>query len=57
MYGVEWQVGDFIGDKDKIKSEFSVFGGGAPNCPSMVSQWICDKTNTTHVKIFRNTNH
>ena len=55
-YGV-WCVGDSTGGRGKIWSKLGVDGGGAPNCPSMVSQWRCDGTDTTHIKISRNTNH
>ena len=52
----EWRVGDNTGDRGKVQSKWDVVGGGAPNCPAMVSRWryhwgSLDWTETSHVNI------
>ena len=60
QFGGWWCIGDYLGDTGKIRSKYQV-GGGAPNCPTMVSKWEYLKselwTGTTDVKISCNTDH
>lgn len=57
QYNGAWCLGDSTVDIGKIKSRSDMGGGGASNCPALVTQWLFNWTATSDVKISCKTKH